>query len=183
MQRALHLALTFAASGIGVICAVYRCNAAVFVGVIAGAFYYIGALEPYLAVRLEPEVLLWRVVGEIVPFYIQLASERHAALSGGVAGGQVFKLYNLLPVLRPVFYNELYRVKHGAHAVGLSVKVLPEAMLQHGAVHYGIRLGYAYAHKEVLYCLRRVAAPSQCAKGRHARVVPAGDVMLLNKPP
>ena len=183
MQRALHLALAFAAAGFGIVCAVNGCNVAVFVGFVAGAFYYVCALEPHFAIGLQAEILLGRVIGKVVPLNVKLLTKRHLARACGFAAGQVFKLYIFFLILRPVFYNKLYRVKHGAHTVRFGVKILPQAVFKHCAVHYAVRFCNAYPIEEVLYGLWRIAAAAQRAKGGHARIVPAGNVMLLHKAP
>ena len=70
MQRALHLALAFAAAGFGIVCAVNGCNVAVFVGFVAGAFYYVCALEPHFAIGLQAEILLGRLLHKVLGFNV-----------------------------------------------------------------------------------------------------------------
>ena len=63
----------------------------------------------------------------------------------------------------------------------MGVEILPQAMLEHGRIHDGIRLRHARAGQEILDRFRRVTAPAEAAERRHARIVPTGNMALLHQ--
>ena len=181
MYGALYLSLALPAPCRGVVGAVDRGNIAVFVCVPVGTPDHVCALEAHLALRLEPEVLVGGVAVEVLPLYVKLPAEAYLALACG-AVGQVLHLHLLGFAFRPVLHDELQGVEYGHHAGGVGVKVLPYAVFEHGCLNHGIRLGHAYPIQEVQYGLRGISPAPERAQGRHAGVVPAGDVLFLHQP-
>ena len=54
-------------------------------------------------------------------------------------------------------------------------------MLQEAVFNGAVHLGYAHALTEIANGGRRITAAAKAAQRRHARIVPAGDIMFLHK--
>ena len=83
--------------------------------------------------------------------------------------------------LRVVGDDHLQRPEHDHHARRAPVQIFADAVLEQRHVDDVFFLGDADPRAEVADRFRRVAAPAQPADRRHARVVPAGDMLLLHQ--
>ena len=72
-------------------------------------------------------------------------------------------------------------MQHGHGALGVEVEILTQAVLQEAVVDRGRDLGHADALTEIADGRGRVAAAAQTAQRRHTRIVPAGDIALLDE--
>ena len=77
--------------------------------------------------------------------------------------------------------DDLQRPQHRHHARRAPVQILADAVLELRDVDDVFLLGDADARAEIADRLRRVAAAAQAGDRRHARIVPAGNVLLLHE--
>ena len=138
----------------------------------------IRAHQTDLAVRLETLELRGRNLGEVALFDIQLAGERYLAGAGFLIARIVRNLELLALTLRIVGDDQLDRLGDSHAAQRGVVQLLADAVLEQLDVDERICLRDAGALYKVKDSARRVAAAAQCAQGRHARIVPALDVLL-----
>ena len=93
----------------------------------------------------------------------------------------VGRLAFLFLSLRVVLDDELHGIEHGDAAGGDLVQVLAHAVLENREVDPRIGLRHADALREEAKALRGEASPARADEGGHARVVPALDVLSLDK--
>ena len=82
---------------------------------------------------------------------------------------------------RIIRQHQLERPQHRHRARRAAVEILAHAVLEQADVDDVFLLRHADARAEVANRFRRVAAAAQARDGRHARIVPAGDVLLLDQ--
>ncbi len=82
---------------------------------------------------------------------------------------------------RVILDDELHRVEHRHPAWRDLVQVFAHAIFEHRILDPGIRLRHADAFGEQAEALRRVAAAARTGEGGQARVVPAGNVLVLDQ--
>mmetsp|Transcript_5508 Transcript_5508/g.13223 ORF Transcript_5508/g.13223 Transcript_5508/m.13223 type:complete len:548 (-) Transcript_5508:1450-3093(-) len=163
----------------------------------AGAFDDEAGLEAHLvagaeaAVRLplwrvQPEVALGRHLHEVLGLDPQLGAEREPAypqlrfvrVGGGLAGFAVVGGAKHLGVVRQL---ELERLQHREGARRLRLQVGAQGLVEHRVVDPGVLLAGTGGLDHRADALGREAAAAQADQRRHARVVPAADVLLLDE--
>ena len=117
---------------------------------------------------------------EVVALDVEVAREADLAGAGVGVVGVVLYLDQLALPLGVVDDGELERVQHGHGALSVLVQILAQAVLEQGVLHGVGHLGDADALAEVTHSAGGVAA-AQAAERGHTRVVPAGDVALLDQ--
>ena len=101
--------------------------------------------------------------------------------AGVRVGRVVLDLEDLAFALGIVCDHELDRVQHTHRALGIGVEILAQAMLKEPVLDGARSLGNADALAEIADGKRREAAAAETAQRRHARIIPAGDIVLLHK--
>ena len=171
-----------AAAGIGVIRRVNFLDAAVGGLLAAGAGDEIRALQTALrAVGVQTLILGDGFGEEIVRLDPDLAGERDGVRALFGMDGVVFDLERLRLALRIVRDDELHRTQNGHGALCRVVEIFAQAVLQQCVFHGVGGFCHTNALTEIADGMAGVASSSQTAERRHARVVPAGDVILLNQ--
>ncbi len=143
----------------------------------------VGALEPDLSARSQTEELLWRILHEVVAFYIDLSGERHLASASRRVLGVILRLKLLYLPLRVVGDHDLERPEHDHCSQSPLVEVLAQAVLQESIVDHAVGFGDSNSFAKRPDRLRSVTPPSQAAQSRHARIVPSAHIAVFNKPP
>ena len=77
---------------------------------------------------------------------------------------------------RVILDHDLERAQHRHAARRGLVQMLADGIVEHRDVDDAVGLGDADAADEIADRRRRHAAPAQPGEGRHARIVPAGDM-------
>ena len=183
-RRALDLAAIggVAAAGIGVIRRVNFLDAAVGGLLAAGAGDKIRTLQTALrAVWVQALVLGDGFGEEIVRLDPDLAGERDGVRALFGMDGVVFDLERLRLALRIVRDDELHRAQNGHGALCRVVEIFAQAVLQKRVFHSVGGLRHADALAEIADGVAGVASSSQTAERRHTRIVPAGDIILLDQ--
>ena len=144
-------------------------------------FHYIGIFEPYFPVRLQTEIFLRRLLHEVGTLNIHFPGERHLARRP-LRCGRIQRSVEPLDLPRlPVGYGHLDWVLHHHISVGTLVQVLAHAPLHELQVNELLPLGDTYLLGEHPHGFRSISPSPDAADGRHARVVPAADIMVLHK--
>ena len=183
-RRALDLAAVggVAAAGIGVIRRVNFLDAAVGGLLAAGAGDEICALQTALrAVGVQALVLGDGFGEEIVRLDPDLAGERDGVRALFGMDGVVFNLKGFRLALRIIRDDELHRAQNGHGALCRVVEIFAQAVLQKRVFHSVGGLRHADALTEIADGMAGVASSSQTAERRHTRIVPAGDIILLDQ--
>ena len=82
---------------------------------------------------------------------------------------------------RVIREHQLQRAQHRHRPRRAAIEIFPHAVLEQADVDDIFFLRHADARAEVANRLRRVAAAAQPGHGRHSRIVPAVDVLLLDQ--
>ena len=183
-RRALDLAAVggVAAAGIGVIRRVNFLDAAVGGLLAAGAGDEIRTLQTALrAVGVQTLILGDGFGEEIVRLDPDLAGERDGVRALFGMDGVVFNLKGFRLALGIVRDDELHRAQNGHGALCRVVEIFAQAVLQKRVFHSVGRLRHADALAEIADGMAGVASSSQTAERRHTRIVPAGDIILLDQ--
>ena len=141
----------------------------------------VGGPQPHLAARRQAEELLRRILHEVVALDVELARERHLPR----AGRGILRVVDDVDLFDLPFGivrdDDLQRPQDRHDARRAAVQVLAHAVLELRHVDDVFLLGDADPRAEIADRLRRVAAAAQTGDRRHARIVPAGDVLLLHE--
>ena len=183
-RRALDLAAVsgITAAGLGVIRRVDLFDAAVGCQLAAGAGDEVRTLQPALRpVGVQALILGDRLRQKVLGLDPDLTRERDGVRALLGMDRVIFNLEGLGFVLGVVRDDELHRAQNGHGALRRVVEILAQAMLQKG-IFDGVR-GFCHADAlaEVADGVAGVAAAAQAAERRHARIIPAGDIILLDQ--
>jgi len=106
---------------------------------------------------------------------------RHFARAGAGIFGVVDRFEFLDLPFRIVFQHDFDWPEDRHHARRALVQIFAQAMFEHGDVDGAIALGYADAFTEVTDRFRRIATPPDTGQRRHARIVPAVHMALIDE--
>ena len=95
--------------------------------------------------------------------------------------GKVFNLDFLKLIGRIIIDNDLNGIKHSHYAVAVCVQILSDAVLEHSGIYQRIGFRHACTLKKIFDSLGRIALSAHSAKGWHPRIIPAVNIMPLNK--
>ena len=183
MQRGLDLAAVrgIAAASFGVIRTVQFDNIARLVlnNIVAGN--KVGISQPHFASRCQPEKFLRRLFHKIFLLDIQHLAERHLACSGGSVFRIVHRVQLVHLALGVVGNDNLQRIQYRHHARTGRVQMLTQTMFQQSIVDGAVELVDANGLTEAADRFRRETAPPHPAERGHPRVVPAADMLVLDK--
>ena len=179
--------LTFAPVGRGAALAGGIVATAQFDDIPLAVFHDLGAgdvvsiTQAHLAAGRQAKEFLRRRLQKVVFFDVDYPGE--GQLTGSHLGPlRVIVGLDLLdPVLGIVLDHHTKRIQHCHDARGVLVQILADAVFQHAHLDEGVLFGDADALAEGTYGLRGVAAPAYAGDRRHARVVPALHVFLLDQ--
>ena len=82
---------------------------------------------------------------------------------------------------RIILDHDLQRPQHRHAPLRRPVQLLADAEFQHADIDHAVGFGHADALDEFADRRRRHAAPLQAGNGRHARIVPAGDMAVAHE--
>ena len=141
----------------------------------------IGALETRLVAGIEAEVLLGRILHEVLALDIDLAGKHGFVRAHFGMVRMVFHIQLVTLVRGPVGQDHLQGPEHGHGTRRLFAQVLAHAVLQQGQINGAVGLGHADAVDEIADALRRIAPAAHRAQRGHAGIVPAGYVAALHQ--
>ena len=95
--------------------------------------------------------------------------------------GQVFNFNIDEFALGHVVNDNFNGVDNGHCTVAMCVQILADAVFKHCGINYRVSFCNTGAGQKVLDGFRSVSAAAHCAKRRHTRVIPTGDIAALNK--
>ncbi len=139
-------------------------------------------LEPHLASGSQTEKLPRRILAEIVPVDVELARERQHPCAGGLILGIVDRLDLFHLSFRIVFDDDLERFEHRHDPRSALVELFAQQMLEQREVENAVGLRHPNVAAKTPNCRRAVTAAAHSREGRHARIIPAGDVALVYQP-
>ena len=136
----------------------------------------IGALEANLVAGEHPLILLHGDLHEVLPLDIDLPGELNFPGAHLRMIRVVFQRHLPGFALRPVGQDDLQGVQHRHGPGSRFPQIVPDAVLQDGEIHHGIRLAHADDVNEIPDGAGGIAAAAHGGQGRHPGIVPPGDV-------
>src|SRR3989344_4019249 len=141
---------------------------------------HVAAAQAHFAGRFQALVAFWRLFHEVVTVDVDFTGERqcaHAHVFFRVAWQ--FEVLDL--AFRVVGDHDFQRAQHAHGARGAVVEVVTDAEFEHAEVDHAVGTVGADHFAEVADGLGRVAATAEARQRRHARVVPAVDVLFIHQ--
>ena len=145
------------------------------------AFDDVGVFQADFAAGFQAEEFRGRDFGEVVLLDPEFAAERELAGAGGRVFGVVDGVEFFVVVFGEVGDDDFEGAQDGEAAVGAAVEVLADAVLEDGDVGDAVVFGDADVVGELADGAGGDAAATQAADGRQARVVPAGDDVVVDE--
>ena len=183
MEGAFHFAVGVghAASGVGIVFAVYLGHGAVLVFLAACTFHDVGVLQTHFLSRSHAEIFLRCVFHEVIAFHPQFAAEFDGMASGcrifGVVDG--FQFLNLSFGI--VGDDQFHRVQYGRYTGGTGIQVFAYGAFEQGEVVECIVSGVTYFIDELTDGFGRIAATAESAESRHTGIVPVVHQSFLHQ--
>src|ERR1700722_18286059 len=141
----------------------------------------ISVAQPHFGARRQPEELLGRIFHEVVLLDVEFAAKRDFTRAGGrivrvIDGFELFR-----PAFRVILDHHLERPQYRHAPQRRLVEKFADAELQHADIDDAVGLGDPDTPNEFADRGRRYTTPLQAGDGRHARIVPAGDVAAADE--
>ena len=142
---------------------------------------HVGIAQTHLAARDQALEAFGRDLLEVGPIDIDFASERYGTQTQCLVLGMIARLDRLRSVLRIVCDDDLQWTQHGHPTRRGRIQVFTDGALEQGHLDQVVRLGDPDPLAEVADRTRRVATAAQAGHCRHARIVPAVDMVLADQ--
>ena len=128
----------------------YCCDIAVLVLLKSHALYEICILKTNLVAREQSEILLRRLLHEVLSLYIQILAECYLSASELLVLLIVLDIEVLNLILRIVVDDKLYRINNCHVSLGCELQVVSHAILKHSVINRRLALGYSNQLHELL---------------------------------